>query len=158
MEPIQRHVHTVFCDMWSTLDYMQEGYISQRDADIFQVVDCSDDAFAGSVDTALSISGGQVCLNGPSFHLPIHSLAKRPGSTASSTPEADMVAADAMVQTMLSPSLEIWETWMQRWIKDIRGILREDNEAATRAIQSGRNPTMMHPHRAHGLSIASLHG
>lgn len=35
--------------------------------------------------------------------------------------------------------------------------MREDNEAACRVIQAGRNPTMMHLHRVHGVSIASLH-
>lgn len=36
------------------------------------------------------------------------------------------------------------------------GTLREDNAAAIRDMESGKNPTMQLLHRVHGVSISSL--
>lgn len=78
-------------------------------------------------------------------------------STAYSTPEAELVAADTVLRHMLVPSLEIWEHSLQKGPHKLRGVVREDNAACMKAIQSGRNPTMRHLHRDHGVSIRVLH-
>lgn len=76
-------LHRLVCYLWSTLDYLQEGYISQRGA---QIVACADSDVAGCVDTMRSTSGGHVCLEGPPSRAPIHSPSKRQDSAASTTP------------------------------------------------------------------------
>ena len=87
----------------------------------------------------------------------IQSLSKRQDSTASSTPEADIVAEDTVLRQMSVPSLDIWDILLQKGYKNLRGVLREDNDACIKVIQSGRNPTMRHMHRVRGVSIRVLH-
>eukprot|EP00974_Lingulodinium_polyedra_P009126 872825-Lingulodinium_polyedra.AAC.1 len=40
---------------------------------------------------------------------------------------------------------------------DYPALFHEDNTAMIRVIKSGRNPTLIHLHRAHRISIAVLH-
>lgn len=77
---------------------------------------------------------------GPSSHFPIHSMSKRQDAIASSTLDADIVAADTVVRTMLIPCLDMREVRLQRWNKGMRGIRRADNDAAFWVMQPGRNP------------------
>lgn len=81
----------------------------------------------------------------------------RQDSVASSIPEADIVAADTVLQHMRVPSLDIWDRLLQKGGKQRTGVLREDNDACMKVIQSGRKPTMRRLHRVHGVRIRVLH-
>lgn len=96
-------LNRLVCEVWSTLDDRQEGYSSQQDAHNLQIAAYSDAAFTGCVETMRSTCGGHLCLEGPSSRVPIHALAKRPASAASSTPEAELVADDTVVRSMSRP-------------------------------------------------------
>ena len=86
---------------------------------------------------------------------PLHALSKRQDSTATSTPEAEIVSASTVIRTVLLPALDLWEILLKR--PGMKGILKEDNDAAIRVMNTGRNPTMKQLHRVHGVSISSLH-
>lgn len=86
---------------------MQEGRIAQREVNSLQVVAFSDAYFAGCLDAQPSTTGGHLCIEGKPSHFPIHSLSKRQGSTASSTPAAECVAADIVLRQMLAPRLNM---------------------------------------------------
>lgn len=96
-------LHHLDCYIWSTIDYMQESYVAHIVVATMQCVASYDSDVAGCVDTMRPTTGGHICLEGPSSHLPIHARSKRQDSTASSTPEAAIVAADTVVRTMRIP-------------------------------------------------------
>lgn len=56
-------------------------------------------------------------MEGPSSHFPTRSLSKPQDPTASSTPEAFLVAAGTLVRTSVIPGLAIWEVLRRRWNK-----------------------------------------
>lgn len=143
--------------MWSTFDYMPASHRSQRGAPILQLVTYSDADFADCVETLRSTMGGHVCLDCPLSQYPIHALSTRQNAIVSATLEAESVAAYTVCRTMLIPCLHGWGVLLQRWNMGVRGIPREDIAAAIRVIQSGRNPTVKHLHRVHGVNIAIIH-
>ena len=101
-------LHRLICYIWCMLDYMQEGHIAERVVQSLECTACTDADFAGCVETQGTTSGGHLCLEGSKSHFVIHSMSKRQDSTASSTPEADMVAADTVLRTLLMPALEMF--------------------------------------------------
>ena len=111
--------------------------------------------FAGCFETQRSTSGGHLCIEGPNTHVPLHALSKRQDSTATSTPEAEIVSASTVTRTILIPAMGLWEILLKG--PKSQGILKDDNDAAIRVMTTGRNPTMKQVHRVHGVSIASLH-
>lgn len=133
-----KQLHRLICYIWSTLDYMQEGYIAGRDANTLKCTAYTDADFAGCVETQRSTTGGHLCLEGPMSHYMIHAVSKRQDSTSSSTPEADTVSADTVLRTILIPALDIWA--ILRGETCINGILKEDNEEAIRVMGTGKKP------------------
>ena len=71
-----------------------------------------------------------------------------------STPEAEIVAADVTLRTMGLPALSIWETLTD---SSPKLLFHDDNQGVIGVVRSGRNPTMRHLERTHGISITSLH-
>ena len=102
-----KHIHRLVCYIWSTLDYMQEGHIAQSDVNSLQGVAYSDADFAGCLGTQRSTTGGHLCIEGNLSHCPIHSMSTLQDATASSTPDADIVAAGTVLRHMLVPRLDI---------------------------------------------------
>ena len=70
-----------------------------------------------------------------------------------STPEAEIVAANAAVRTEGLPALGLWQLVLGRKI-DL--ILLEDNTATMQVLKSGKNPTMRHLNRTHRVNFAWL--
>ena len=71
---------------------------------------------------------------------------------AHSTPEAEMVAMDAAIRKMGIPSLNLWNTVLQRDDNKEFGsrvIAHEDNSAMIKVCEHVRNPTMRHLGRTH---------
>ena len=71
-----------------------------------------------------------------------------------STPEAELVAADAGVRAEGLPAVTLWEILLGRTL-DL--VLCEDNQLAARVIETGRNRTMRHIGRTHKADLAFLH-
>ena len=74
---------------------------------------------------------------GPNTFFPISGVSKKQTAVSHSTPEAEIVAADAAVRTLGMPALDLWTTILGR-----TPILRlmEDNESTIQIIKSGKKP------------------
>ena len=64
------------------------------------------------------------------------------------------MAADVTLRTMGLLALSIWETLTGRSPKL---LFHDDNQGMIGVVRSGRNPTMRHLERTHGIAITSLH-
>jgi hypothetical protein len=101
----------------------------------------------GSETTAIS---GREALTSYSTRFPLAALSKRQGCVSHSTPEAEIVAADTALRTEGVPALDLWETITG---KKIPLKFYEDNQAAIRVLETGRNPTMKHLSRTHKVDL-----
>ena len=71
-----------------------------------------------------------------------------------STPEAEIVAADVAMRAMGMPALKL----LQRILKKSPNfVFYDDNKAMIGVVRSGRNPTMRHLERSHGVCISWMH-
>ena len=95
-----------------------------------------------------------MALEGEFSFIPLTALSKRQTCVSHSTPEAEIVAADLAVRTEGMPALTLWETLLE---KPMVIKFREDNAAAIRVIQTGKNPTMRYMGRTHNVDLAWLH-
>ena len=64
------------------------------------------------------------------------------------------MAADVTLRTMGLPAMSIWETLTG---KSPKLLFHDDNQGMIGVVRSGRNPTMRHLERTHGIAITSLH-
>ena len=65
-----------------------------------------------------------------------------------------MVAAALALRAVGNPSLDLWDALLNR-----KAMLtfHEDNEAMIKICRAGKNPTMRHIHRVHGVSAVELY-
>eukprot|EP00969_Alexandrium_andersonii_P327775 14484937-Alexandrium_andersonii.AAC.1 len=68
-------------------------------------------------------------------------------------PEAEIVAMDHVLRTMLLPSLTLRETLLGR---RVAAYVCEDNQACFQIAKSGANPTMRHLERTHRCDVQWL--
>ena len=66
----------------------------------------------------------------------------------------EFVSANFVARTLGLPSLDLWETVLGRCVPL---TLIEDNESTAAIIRTGRNPTMRHLSRTHGVNVSWLH-
>ena len=114
----------------------------------------ADADFAGCAQSSRSTSGSHLQVQGKFTRFPLAGGSKRQGCVSHSTPEAEIVAADTALRTLGIPAISLW--------KDLSKVLpqllfHDDNQGMIGVVRSGRNPTMRHLERTHGISIASLH-
>ena len=121
----------------------------------------SDSDFAGTEGTQKSTSGVHLCLRGPNTSFPLSGQSKRSGCTSLSTTEAELMAGALALKSAGVPILDVVR--IMKLAANLRGnsstVLRfhVDNQAMAAVIRSGRNPTMRHLSRTHGISISWLH-
>ena len=65
-----------------------------------------------------------------------------------------MVSANSAIRLMGLPSLDLWEVVLGR---RIALDLIEDNESTVQIIKTGKNPTMRHMSRTHGVNVMWLY-
>ena len=111
--------------------------------------------FAGCAQSLRSTSGSHMHIQGNHTRFPLSGGSKRQGCVSHSTPEAEIVAADVTLRTMGLPALSIWETLTG---KSPKLLFHDDNQGIIGVVRSGRNPTMRHLERTHGIAITSLLG
>ena len=111
----------------------------------------SDADFAGDLETCRSTSGVFPHLEGPTTFFPISGQSKKQSCVSHSTPEAEIVAADIAVRTEGLPALQLWEAVLER---KVTLLFQEDNAAAIRIIETGKNPTIRHLGRTHRVGLA----
>ena len=166
-------LHQLVSYVNNTLGYRHFGYVDQNikvnqlNPHLF-----ADAAFADDLKTSKSTSGAYLTLrtelttegidefNKLTTDFPLGHASASQSCQAHSTPEAELVAMDAAIRKMGIPSLQLWNHILQK--KDVQGegsvvIAHEDNSAMIKVCEHGRNPTMRHLSRTHGISVAVLH-
>ena len=119
----------------------------------------ADADFAGDKKDFRSTSGICLYLEGNNTMFPLAAQSKKQGCVSHSTPEAEIVSANTAIRTMGLPALDLWDAILNGKAKLLahhKPSLQflEDNEAAIRILRSGRNPTMRHISRTHGVQLA----
>jgi len=146
-------LHRLVCYINSSLDVRMTGWVGD-DAKLIDLVLFTDADFAGDKDTHRSTTGVFLCLKGQSTSVPLSAVSKRQSCVSHSTPEAEIVAADHGLRLEALPALSLWEVILGR---AVRVSFLEDSSAAIRVIETGRNPTMRHMSRTHGVDLCFLH-
>eukprot|EP00972_Heterocapsa_arctica_P058659 8649221-Heterocapsa_arctica.AAC.1 len=113
------------CYVNSSLDLGFKGHIGDS-PELLVLSLYSDADFAGDKDTSKSTSGIFIALTGPNSFYPLNATSRKQSCVSHSTPEAEIVAANAAIRTEGLPALLLWEVVLGREI-DI--ILLEDNPA-----------------------------
>jgi hypothetical protein len=131
----------------------QVAWIADPPEDL-ELILYTDADFAGDTATMRSTTGVFLCLQGPSSFFPLSALSKCQTCVSHSTPEAELVAADAGVSREGILALALWEVLLGRKMKI---ICMENNSAAIRVMETGKNPTVAHMSRTHGVSVKFLH-
>ena len=146
-------LHHLMCYVNSSKSKKMIGWVgddlSQLTVDIYADAD-----FAGCEDSLRSTSGAHMVIQGKHTRFPVAGASKRQGCVSHSTPEAEIIAADFALRTMGIPVVDLWRSISG---KDPQVIFHDDNQAMIAVIRSGKNPTMRHIERSHGISIVWMH-
>ena len=146
-------LHRLMGYIQATLHYRQIGWVGDELADIFLHLH-SDADFAGGTDSKRSTTGIHLMALGPWTCFPINGQSKRQGAVSHSTPEAEIVAADAAIFREGLPTLDLWAVLIGN--PEPMLYFHEDNQTMIRIMQTGRNPTMRHLNRTHGVDISAM--
>ena len=114
--------------MYSTLDVAMRAWIADVPKDLEVVLYCDAD-FAGDRADPRSQTGMFLILAAPNSNFPLNAFSKKQGSTAKSTPEAEIVAVSDSLKVAI-PHLDLWESMFKRPKMSIK--LMEDDESAIR--------------------------
>ena len=101
-----------------------------------------------------STSGAHLRIQGPHTRFPLAGLSKRQGCLSHSTPEAEIVAADFAMSRLGLPAITLWQ---QLGGKDPNFVFYDDNQTMIGVVRTGKNPTVRHLERTHGISIGWMH-
>ena len=148
-----RALHRLVCYINSTHDWVLRGFIGD-DPSAMRLHLYADADFAGDRPGYKNTSGCFLTLSGPNTCFPLGAKCQRQTAVAHSTPEAEIVSANHAVRTVGLPSLDLWEGVLHR---SVVLLLLEDNESTFQIIKTGRNPTMRHITRTHGVNVSWLH-
>ena len=146
-------LYHLMCYVNSSLSKRMTGWVGNKFDDLSLSL-FADADFAGCAQTLRSTSVSHMHIQGKHTRFPLSGGSKRQGCVSHSTPEAEIVAADVTLRTMGLPALSIWETLTGRSPKL---LFHDDNQGMIGVVRSGRNPTMRHLERTHGIAITSLH-
>ena len=148
-----QELHRLVSYINSTLDMKMVSYVGDS-KDKLEIKLYSDADFAGDSGSSKSTSGTFLCVSGPNSSAPLAGQSKKQSAVSHSTPEAEIISADHGVRSEGLPALDLWETLLGRKL-----VLQfeEDNSAAKRVIDTGRNPTMRHLNRTHKVDLRFLH-
>ena len=146
-------LYHLMCYVNSSLSKRMTGWVGNKFDDLSLSL-FADADFAGCAQTLRSTSGSHMHIQGKQTRFPLSGGSKRQGCVSHSTPEAEIVAADVTLRTMGLPALSIWETLTG---KSPKLLFHDDNQGMIGVVRSGRNPTMRHLERTHGIANTSLH-
>ena len=146
-------LHRLMCYINSTLDLTLISYVGDP-IDALEVRLYTDADFAGDSGNSRSTSGTFLCISGPHSSAPLSGQSKKQTAVSHSTPEAEIISADHGVRNSGLPAIGLWEVLLG---KKLVLKLEEDNSAAKRVAETGRNPTMRHLNRTHKVDLRFLH-
>ena len=109
----------------------------------------ADADFAGDRRDMKSTSGVFLALVGPHTFYPLGFIARKQGSNAQSSTEAELIAACIGVREQGIPALDLWEKTLGR---KVQLVLWEDNQSASKIIKTGKITKMRHVLRVEGVS------
>ena len=152
-----QRLHRLVCYMESTQSCVMMGYIGDPLGSLELRLYCDAD-FAGEKDSK-STSGIFEELAGPRSCFPLQARSTKQGSTAHSTPEAEIVALDEAVRTLGIPALDFWDK--VRPPDSAAGPIlvqcMEDNTSTIAIINTGKNPALRHVARTQKVDVGFLH-
>ena len=147
-------LYHLMCYVNSSLSKRMTGWVGDKFNNLTLSL-FADADFAGCAQSLRSTSGSHMHIQGNHTRFPLSGGSKRQGCVSHSTPEAEIVAADTTLRTMGLPAMSIWETLTG---KSPKLLFHDDNQGMIGGVvRSGRNPTMRHLERTHGIAITSLH-
>ena len=146
-------LHHLMCYVNSTLSLKMIGWVGDKIEDLSLGLFAHAD-FAGCAQSLRSTSGSHLQVQGKFTRFPLAGGSKRQGCVSHSTPEAEIVAADTALRTLGIPALSLWKV-LAKVFPQL--LFHDDNQGMIGVVRSGRNPTMRHLERTHGISIASMH-
>ena len=146
-------LHHLMCYVNSTLSLKMIGWVGGKIEDLSLGL-FADADFAGCAQSLRSTSGSHLQVQGKFTRFPLAGGSKRQGCVSHSTPEAEIVAADTALRTLGIPALSLWKV-LAKVFPQL--LFHDDNQGMISVVSSGRNPTMHHLERTHGISIASMH-
>ena len=146
-------LHRLMCYINCTKDLVLCGYVGDALEDLY-LDQYADADWAGDKGDYRSTSGAVLFLSGPMTSFPLSAKCAKQTVTSYSTPESELVAANMALRTMALPALDLWEALLGRVV---RLKFREDNQSAKQIMTTGKNPTMKHMTRTHGISVSWLH-
>ena len=111
------------------------------------------DADYGHPTDARSTTGGWLVLRGLNTDFPLAWIHHKQHATSRSTTEAEVVALAQSLFAEGLPALSLWEVLLKR---KVSLHLREDNEAAIKAIRKGYSAKMRHTPRTHRVDLQSV--
>merc|ERR1712185_609230 len=148
-------LHKLVCYIHSSVEMTLAGYVGVDDTiDDFWVSLYADSDLAGERPGFKSTSGYLAAIEGPNTFFPFACKSKSLAVVCNSTPEAELAAAHLALRTVGLPAMDVFDLVCGR---PVCLKLHEDNQAAIQVIKTGRNPTMRHLQRTHGISIRWLH-
>ncbi len=103
--------------------------------------------------TQRSTSGVVSLLVGNNTRFMLGASSRRQTAVSHSTPEAEIVAADAGLRTEALPALPLWEILLKR---EVRAEFKEDNEAVIKICRSGGSQKLMHMNKTHRVDAAFI--
>ena len=145
--------HRLMGYVQATLHFRQIGWVGDVLVDIKLHLH-SDADFAGCPGSKRSTTGIHLVALGPWTCFPINGQSKRQSAVSHSTPEAEIVAADTAMFKEGIPSLDLWSVLTGEPTPTL--YFHEDNETMIRIMQTGRNPTMRHLNRTHGVDVSAM--
>jgi hypothetical protein len=145
-----KQLHRMICYINSSLDLRLKGHIGDP-SDQLALSLYSDADFAGDKESSRSTTGIFLALTGPNTFFPLNGVSKKQTCVSHSTPEAEIVAANAAVRLEGLPALQLWDILMNR---KIQATLLEDNQATLQILRSGKNPALRHISRTHRVNMA----
>ncbi len=146
-------LHHLMCYVQSSKSKKMIGWVGDELSSL--TVDIYADAdFAGCEASLRSTSGAHMVIQGRHTRFPVAGASKRQGCVSHSTPEAEIIAADFALRTMGIPVVDLWTSVAGQ---EPKIIFHDDNQAMIAVIRSGKNPTMRHIERSHGISIVWMH-
>ena len=106
----------------------------------------ADADYAGCGESLKSTSGAHMHIQGPHTRFPLAGLSKRQGCLSCS---------GRLAMTRLGlPAITFWQ---QLGGTDPNFVFYDDNQTMIGVIRAGKNPTMRHLERTHGISIGWMH-
>ena len=148
-----KKLHRLMRYIHHTKQWRMIGWVGDSVEDMYLAV-YADADFSGCADSLRSTSGGHMNLQSPNTRFPLSGSSKRQGCVSHSTPEAEIVAADVAMRAMGMPALRLMERILG---KGPKFVFFGDNKAMISVVRSGKNPTMRHLERSHGVAVTWMH-